>query len=175
MNFLKNWYTSSHWHKNNTGKVSWTSEVWFQRYEKVLNDDDDDKRTDYTNRLLHSHRRKLFVGDKKIHIVLLPSTYVNCLSPVKYYYKNNRQRVVKVNEFFWKLVHKLLLTYKQHQQSFIKFWSLVPEIWEGFKQTNKQTDRQTNKQTTYHCYFIVTDENCSSGTNISKLRLFKHL
>ena len=37
MNFSENWYTSSHWHKNNTGKVSWTSEVWFTRYEKVLN------------------------------------------------------------------------------------------------------------------------------------------
>ena len=37
MNFSENWYTSSHWHKNNTGKVSWTSEVWFKRYEKVLN------------------------------------------------------------------------------------------------------------------------------------------
>ena len=39
---------------------------------------------------------------KKIHIGLLPSTYVNSLSPVKYYYKNNRQRVVKVCEFFFK-------------------------------------------------------------------------
>ena len=37
MNFSENWYTSSYWHKNNTGKVSWTSEVWFKRYEKVLN------------------------------------------------------------------------------------------------------------------------------------------
>ena len=37
MNFSENWYTSSHRHKNNTGKVSWTSEVWFTRYEKVLN------------------------------------------------------------------------------------------------------------------------------------------
>ena len=36
-------------------------------------------------------------------MVLLPSTYVNCLSPVKYCYKNNRQRVVKVYEFFLKI------------------------------------------------------------------------
>ena len=47
------------------------------------------------------------------------------------------------------------LTCKQHQQSFIKFWSLVPKKW-GF--------RQTDRHTTYHCYFKVTDENCSSGT-----------
>ena len=37
---------------------------------------------------------------KKNHVVLPPSTYVNWQSPVKYYYKNIRQRVVKVNEFF---------------------------------------------------------------------------
>ena len=41
MNFFENWYTSSHWHNNNTGKVSWTSEVWIKRYEKVL-----DRQTD---------------------------------------------------------------------------------------------------------------------------------
>ena len=40
MNFAKNWNSSSYWHKNNTGKVSWTSGVWFKRY--VLNNDDDD-------------------------------------------------------------------------------------------------------------------------------------
>ena len=67
MNFSENWYTSSHWHKNNTGKVSWTSEVWFQRYEKVLNDDNDDNddnRQTTRSGPPHSHRRKLFVGDK---------------------------------------------------------------------------------------------------------------
>ena len=53
-------------------------------------------------------------------------------------------------------MHKLLLTYKQHQQSFIKFWSLDPKLWEGFKQ---QTNRLHD-----HCYHIVTDENCLSGT-----------
>ena len=61
MNFSENWYTSSHWHKNNTGKVSWTSEVWFKRYERVLNE----RTTDNASLLSHSHRRKLFVGDKK--------------------------------------------------------------------------------------------------------------
>ena len=35
----------------------------------------------------------------KVHILLLPSTNINRHSPVKYYYKNNRQRVVKVYEF----------------------------------------------------------------------------
>ena len=48
MNFSENWYTSSHWHKNNTGKVSWTSEVWIKRYEKVLHTDTD------THRLLQT-------------------------------------------------------------------------------------------------------------------------
>ena len=37
MTFFENWYTSFHWYSNNTGKVSLTSEVWIQRYEKVLN------------------------------------------------------------------------------------------------------------------------------------------
>ena len=66
MNFSENWYTSSHWHKNNTGKVSWTSEVWFQRYEKVLNTQHTTHNTQQTTRSgpPHSHRRKLFVGDK---------------------------------------------------------------------------------------------------------------
>ena len=79
MNFFENWYTSSHWHNNNTGKVSWTSEVWIKRYEKVL-----DRQTDtQTDRLAQTgylivHRRKLFVGDKNIHyketeIVVNPS------------------------------------------------------------------------------------------------------
>ena len=60
MNFSENWYTSSHWHKNNTGKVSWTSEVWFKRYEKVLHRHRQTTRSGPP----HSHRRKLFVGDK---------------------------------------------------------------------------------------------------------------
>ena len=42
----------------------------------------------------------------------------------------------------------------------MNFWSLDQKIWEGFKRTNEQT----NEQTTHHCYHIVTDENCSSGT-----------
>ena len=66
MNFFENWYTSSHCHNNNTGKVSWTSEVWIKRYEKVL-----DRHTDYTNRLFHSHRRKLFLEDKNKEIVFV--------------------------------------------------------------------------------------------------------
>ena len=39
----------------------------------------------------------------------------------------------------------------------MNFWGLVQKIGEGFKQTNK-------RQTTHHCYHIVTDENCLSGT-----------
>ena len=66
MNFSENWYTSSHWHKSDTGKVSWTSEAWFQRYEKVLNRQ---TTTDYVSLLLYSHRRNLFVGDKKTNKV----------------------------------------------------------------------------------------------------------
>ena len=65
--------------------------------------------------------------------------------------------------FFWKLVHKLLLTYKQHQQNFIKFWSLFSKIWEGFKQTD-------DRQTTHHCYHIVTEENCSTTASRDRLK-----
>ena len=64
MNFSENWYTSSHWHKNNTGKVSWTSEAWFRRYERVLNRHTH-RQTANASLLSHSHRQKLFVGDKK--------------------------------------------------------------------------------------------------------------
>ena len=64
MNFSENWYTSSHWHKNNTGKVSWTSEVWLKKYEKVLNARQTNRQTTRSGPP-HSHRRKLFVGDKK--------------------------------------------------------------------------------------------------------------
>ena len=64
MNFFENWCTSSYWPINNTSKVSSNSEVWFQRYEKVLNKQQTNKQT--TRSLLsHSHRRKLFVRDKK--------------------------------------------------------------------------------------------------------------
>ena len=42
----------------------------------------------------------------------------------------------------------------------MNFWGLVQKIWEGFKRTN-------DKRTTHHCYHIVTDENCSSGTKKS--------
>ena len=52
MNFFENWYTSYHWHKSNTGKVSWTTEVWFKRYE-VLS-------------LLHSHPRNCSSRAKKV-------------------------------------------------------------------------------------------------------------
>ena len=38
----------------------------------------------------------------------------------------------------------------------MNFWSLDQKIWEG--------SRQTHRQTTRTGYFIVTDENCSSGT-----------
>ena len=48
MNFAENWYTSSYWHKNNTGNVS---EVWFKRYEKVLNDNDD-RQTDQVHHIV---------------------------------------------------------------------------------------------------------------------------
>ena len=51
MNISENWYTSYHWHKNNTGKVSLTTGVWFKRYE-VLS-------------LLHSQPTKLFIRGKK--------------------------------------------------------------------------------------------------------------
>ena len=65
MNFFENWYTRSYWPINNTSKVSYNSEVWFQKYEKVLNERTNKRQTDYVSLLLHSHRRKLFVGDKK--------------------------------------------------------------------------------------------------------------
>ena len=53
MNFSENWYTSSHWHKNNTGKVSWTTGDRFKRYEVL-------------SPLLHSHLRNCSLGAKKV-------------------------------------------------------------------------------------------------------------
>ena len=69
MNFSENWYTSSYWHKNNTGKVSWTSEAWFRKYQRVLNEQTNEQTTHQVHLIVH--RRKLFVGDKKRILLIL--------------------------------------------------------------------------------------------------------